>query len=143
MNPILTALDKMLEVLSSLADVMEAEQQQLSAGLINSSLLQRITEDKSSLLNTLNYLDEMRRQAEKAAGLAAPYPAQAALAERWETIQQRTMKLHDVNQHNGLLLNQQITYNEQALALLKPHQSQAFYGPDGQAHSSTAISRKI
>ncbi|WNN46024.1 MULTISPECIES: flagellar export chaperone FlgN [Winslowiella] len=135
MNALLTALDKMLEVLSSLAKVMDAEQQQLSAGQLNSNLLQQITEDKSSLLNTLSYLDEMRRQAEKQADLSAPYPAQAALAERWETIQQRTVKLHNTNQHSGLLLNQQIAYNEQALALLKPHQSQAFYGPDGQTLS--------
>ncbi|KOC91795.1 flagellar export chaperone FlgN [Winslowiella iniecta] len=143
MNPLLTALDKMLEVLSSLAEVMEAEQQQLSAGRINGSLLQRITEDKSSLLSTLNYLDEMRCRAEKEAGLIAPYSAQATLNQRWETIQQRTMKLHDTNQHNGMLLNQQITHNEQALALLKPHQSQAFYGPDGQAQPSAFSSRKL
>lgn len=143
MNSLLTALDKMLEVLSSLTEVMAAEQQQLSAGRINSSLLQRITEDKSSLLSTLNYLDEMRRQAEKVVGLQAPYPSQPELAQRWESVQQRTARLHDTNHHNGMLLNQQITHNEQALAVLKPYQSQAFYGPDGQTKTSAVASRKV
>lgn len=143
MNSLLTALDKMLEVLSSLTEVMTAEQQQLSAGRFNSSLLQRITEDKSSLLNTLNYLDEMRRQAEIVVGIQAPYATQPELAQRWETIQQRTVRLHDTNQHNGMLLNQQIKHNEQALAVLKPHHSQAFYGPDGQGKSAAVASRKF
>lgn len=143
MNSLLTALDKMQEVLSSLTEVMNAEQEQLSAGRINSSLLQRITEDKSSLLGTLNYLDDMRRQAEKAAGLQAPYPAQPELAQRWEHIQTLTMTLRNINEHNGMLLNHQISHNEQALAVLKPHQTQAFYGPDGQAQGSVVLSRKV
>lgn len=65
MEKLQNALDKVLEVLSSLAGVMNAEQEQLAAGQINSSLLQRITEDKSSLLATLSFLDQMRRDAER------------------------------------------------------------------------------
>lgn len=142
MSNLLTALDKMQEVLSSLAEVMNAEQEQLSAGRINSSLLQRITEDKSSLLGTLNYLDEMRRQAEKTVGVQAPYPTQPELAQRWDRIQAQTVALHNTNQHNGMLLNQQISHTEQALAVLKPHHTQAFYGPDGQAQGGAFLSRK-
>lgn len=143
MQKLLTSLDKMLEVLTSLADVMMAEQQQLSGGQINSSLLQRITEDKSSLLATLNFIEQLRRDAEKEAGVHAPYSRNPELARRWSSIQEQTVKLRDTNLHNGLLLNHQMDFNAQALQVLKPHQTQKFYGPDGQATSSSFISRKV
>ncbi|MFC0140685.1 flagellar export chaperone FlgN [Erwinia mallotivora] len=143
MNKLLTALDKMLEVLASLADVMTSEQQQLSGGQINSSLLQRITEDKNSLLATLNFLEQMRRDAEQDAGFHAPYSRHSELSRRWAAIQEQTMKLRDTNLHNGLLLNHQISFTDQALQVLRPHQTQKFYGPDGQATSSAFISRKV
>lgn len=54
-------LDQMTTVLNDLKTVMDAEQQQLSAGHINGSQLQRITEEKSSLLATLDYLEQQRR----------------------------------------------------------------------------------
>uniref|UniRef100_UPI00289E2708 flagellar export chaperone FlgN n=1 Tax=Erwinia citreus TaxID=558 RepID=UPI00289E2708 len=140
---LLNALDKMLEVLKSLADVMAAEQQQLSSGQINSSLLQRITEDKSSLLATLNFLEQLRRDAEKEVGLHAPYSGQSDMARRWAAVQEQTVKLRDTNLHNGMLLNHQITFTEKAIEVLKPYQTQSFYGPNGQATSSSFISRKV
>lgn len=142
MDKLQNALDKMLEVLSSLADVMNAEQEQLSAGQVNSSLLQRITEDKSSLLATLNFLEEMRRDAEKASGMHVPYSQHPPLARRWSSIQEQTVKLRDTNLHNGMLLNHQISHNEHALQVLKPYLSQKFYGPDGHAINNASVSRK-
>lgn len=142
MNNLLTTLDKMQAVLSSLAEVMNEEQQQLSAGLINSNLLQRITEDKSALLTTLSYLDEMRRASEKSSGLQAPYRGQNDMTRRWQTIQQHTQRLRDANAHNGLLLQHQIRYTDEALTVLKPHQTQAFYGPDGLGKGNATLSRK-
>ncbi|WP_242550049.1 alpha-hydroxy-acid oxidizing protein, partial [Pantoea agglomerans] len=38
-------------------------------------------------------------------------------------------RLQDANVHNGLLLQHQIRYTQDALDVLKPHQTQAFYGP--------------
>lgn len=143
MNKLLNALDKMLEVLTSLAEVMMAEQHQLSGGQINSSLLQRITEDKSSLLGTLAFLEQMRRDADKEAGVHAPYSNQPELARRWAAVQEQTVKLRDTNLHNGLLLNHQITFTEQAIEVLKPHHTQKFYGPNGQATTSSFINRKV
>ncbi|AXF76140.1 flagellar export chaperone FlgN [Erwinia tracheiphila] len=143
MNKLLTTLDKMLEVLASLADVMASEQQQLSGGQINSSLLQRITEDKSSLLATLNFLEQMRRDNEKDAGFHAPYSRHSELSRRWSDIQEKTIRLRDTNLHNGLLLSHQISFTDGALEVLRPHHTQKFYGPDGQATSSAFINRKV
>ncbi|MGK3140951.1 flagellar export chaperone FlgN [Pantoea sp. C2G6] len=142
MSNLQTTLDKMQDVLASLAAVLDEEQQQLSTGNIDSNLLQRITEDKGALLSTLNYLDEMRRAAEQSQATAAPYRGQNEMARRWETIQQHTRRLQDANVHNGLLLQHQLRYTEQALEVLRPHQTQAFYGPDGRGKGQTTLSRK-
>ncbi|ELX79878.1 flagella synthesis chaperone protein FlgN [Salmonella enterica subsp. enterica serovar Dublin] len=56
----------MTTVLNDLKTVMDAEQQQLSVGQINGSQLQRITEEKSSLLATLDYLEQQRRLEQNA-----------------------------------------------------------------------------
>ena len=55
MSRLSEVLDQMTAVLGSLKEVMDAEQLQLSAGHVNGSALQRITEQKSSLLATLDY----------------------------------------------------------------------------------------
>jgi flagella synthesis protein FlgN len=120
----------MTAVLNSLKEVMDAEQLQLSAGQINSNALQRITEDKSSLLATLDYLEQQRR-AEQNSGAVTSIDVN----QRWQTITQKTLHLRDINQHNGWLLEDQMARNEQALAVLKPHQAPDFYGADGQATS--------
>lgn len=142
MSNLQTTLDKMQDVLASLSAVLEEEQQQLAAGNINSNLLQRITEDKSALLSTLNYLDEMRRTAEQGQATSAPYRGQNDMARRWDTIQQHSRRLQDANVHNGLLLQHQIRYTQDALDVLKPHQTQAFYGPDGMGKGQATLSRK-
>lgn len=143
MSNLLTTLDKMQEVLSSLADLLNEEQHQLSAGHINSNLLQRITEDKSALLTTLNYLDEMRRTTETSLNTKAPYRGQSDMSRRWQSIQQHTRRLQDANVHNGLLLQHQIRFTQDALEVLKPHQTQAFYGPDGMGKGQSTLSRKF
>ena len=115
-------LDHMTVVLNDLKTVMDAEQQHLSSGNINGSALQRITEDKSSLLATLDYLEQQRR--------AEQDPKRSAnddIVERWQTITEKTQ-----HQHNGWLLEGQIERNQQALEVLKPHKETGLYGADGQ-----------
>lgn len=136
MRKLITTLDKTLDVLLSLTKIIDAERQQLLANQINSHLLYRIAEDKSSLLNTLNYLDEMRRNVENELGLSAPYSEEPTLSQCWKTIRQHIVSLHNANQHNGMLLDHQAKFTEQALSVLHPHVSQAFYGSDGQKHSN-------
>lgn len=133
MSRLLEVLDQMTAVLNSLKEVMDAEQQQLSAGHVNGSALQRITEDKSSLLATLDYLEQQRRELQNS-GTASS----TDISQRWQTITQKTQHLRDINQHNGWLLEDQLSRNEQALAVLKPHQEPNLYGADGQ---TTTVNR--
>jgi len=130
-------LNQIANVLNSLETVMNAEQQQLSAGQINGSALQRVTEDKSSLLATLDYLETLRLAELKA---TAVQPTETEL--QWQTIRLHIQRLGEINQHNGWLLESQREHTEQALAILKPHQAPEFYGADGQAKSAVNHANK-
>ena len=131
-------LDQMTTVLNDLKTVMDAEQQQLSAGHINGSQLQRITEEKSSLLATLDYLEQQRRLEHD-----ATRSANDEIAERWQTITKKTQQLRDLNQHNGWLLEGQIERNQQAIQVLKPHQEPALYGANGQTSAAHRGGKKF
>lgn len=130
-------LDQMTAILSDLKMVMDAEQQQLSTGHINGSALQRITEEKSSLLATLDYLEQQRRIEQNT---RRPSSDNAA---RWQVITEKARQLREINQHNGWLLESQIARNQQALTLLKPHQETALYGADGRATPRPPGSKKF
>lgn len=79
---------------------------------------------------------------EKACGQRAPYANHAPLADRWQRVQLLSQTLREKNQHNGLLLNQQIDHNAQALAILSKN-NKSLYGPDGQSHAGSLLGRKI
>ncbi|MGL4430582.1 MAG: flagella biosynthesis chaperone FlgN [Silvania sp.] len=138
MSRLTEIMDQMTVVLNDLKTVMDAEQQQLSAGNVHGSALQRITEDKSSLLATLDYLEQQRRAEQE-----ARRSANDDVADRWQTITEKTQHLRDLNQHNGWLLEGQMTRNEQALEVLKPHQETGLYGADGQTSSSRSGGKKF
>jgi len=111
--------------LNALRAVMESERLLLCEGSLSGSHLQRVTEEKSSLLATLGWLEQQRLLAWSAADSAAQ--------AQWQTILAQTQTLREMNQHNGWLLEQQMAFNQQALALLKPHQEAGLYGKDGLA----------
>ncbi|MEG1210910.1 MAG: flagella biosynthesis chaperone FlgN [Leclercia sp.] len=138
MSRLTELMDQMTVVLNDLKTVMDAEQQQLAAGNVNGSALQRITEDKSSLLATLDYLEQQRRAEQTARS-----SANDDVTDRWQTITEKTQHLRDLNQHNGWLLEGQITRNQQALEVLKPHQETGLYGADGQKSSSRGGGKKF
>ncbi|WP_414163420.1 flagella biosynthesis chaperone FlgN [Superficieibacter sp. BNK-5] len=131
-------LDQMTVTLNALKGVMDAEQQQLSVGSVNGSALQRITEQKSSLLATLDYLESQRRHEQD-----AQRSANDDVADRWQSITEKTLQLRELNQHNGWLLEGQIVRNQQALEVLKPHQEPGLYGADGQASSASRGGKKF
>ncbi|MBB2294810.1 MULTISPECIES: flagella biosynthesis chaperone FlgN [unclassified Escherichia] len=129
-------LDQMSAVLNELKMVMDQEQQHLSMGQINGSQLQWTTEQKSSLLATLDYLEQLRRQTLDTVN-------SDEIAQRWQEITVKTQQLRQLNQHNGWLLEGQIERNQQALEMLKPHQEPTLYGANGQTSMSHRGSKKI
>ena len=138
MSRLSEVLDQMTTILNSLKEVMDAEQLHLSAGQINSSTLQRITEEKSSLLATLDYLEQQRRAEQ-----TATRNADEDVAQRWQMITRKTQHLRELNQHNGWLLEGQIALNQRALEVLKPHQEPGLYGADSHASTLSRGGKKI
>ena len=135
MSHLLELMDQMTSVLNDLKRVMDAEQAQLSAGFVNGIALQRITEEKSSLLATLDYLEQLRRAEQKPRHSAAnDDPAE----QRWQMIKKKTSHLYSLNQQNGWLLESQLTRNKEALDFLKPRQEPGLYGSNGQ---TSAVNR--
>ena len=138
MSHLLELMDQMTSVLNDLKRVMDAEQAQLSAGFVNGIALQRITEEKSSLLATLDYLEQQRRLEQD-----PQHSANDDVAERWKAITDKTQHLRDLNQHNGWLLEDQIQRNQQALEVLKPYQEPSLYGANGQPSSASRGGKKF
>lgn len=129
-------VDKMAEVLISLHQIMQAEHLQLSAEEINGSFLQRITEEKSSLLATLDYLEQQRQHYS-----ITDHNENAML--HWQQLHESLVRLRNVNQHNGWLLETQLAYNSKLLQLLQSHQETGLYGANGRTASVPGMSKKF
>ncbi|MGU9865176.1 MULTISPECIES: flagella biosynthesis chaperone FlgN [Kluyvera] len=134
MSGLSAILDQMTSILNSLKAVMDAEQLQLSAGSVNGLQLASITEEKSSLLATLDYLEKQRRVEQD-----AQREIREEYSDRWQVITETTQQLHRLNQHNGWLLEGQILRNQQAIDVLKPFQETGLYGKDGQAAGAPVV----
>lgn len=142
MESLTLQLDKLLATLSELESTLAEEHALLCASRLPGPTLQRVTDDKSQLLATVNHLEQQRQQLENSGGLKAPYAGHDALTARWRQVQQLSQQLREKNQHNGLLLSRHIDHNAQALAVLNK-QNKNLYGPDGQSRGGSLLGRKI
>ncbi|MDF7679651.1 flagellar export chaperone FlgN [Enterobacteriaceae bacterium ESL0689] len=142
MKKLAQLLDKLLETLLTLDNVLDEEYHLLCSGRLPGVALQRVTENKNQQLATVAWLEQQRPAAEQAIGHQAPYAGQTMLADRWQQVQKLTRVLREKNQHNGMLLNQQIDHNDKALAILNKN-NKSLYGPDGQSRTGSLLGRKI
>lgn len=137
-------LDKLLETLNALGRVQAEEHTLLSASPLAGVALPRVTDAKSQVLATVNYLEKQRLEVEKNHHCQAPYDDQPHLSARWQQVQQLGQQLREQNNQNGMLLNHHIEHNTQALAVLHKHkQNKSLYGPDGQSRAGSLLGRKI
>ncbi|PHM29473.1 flagella synthesis protein FlgN [Xenorhabdus innexi] len=126
--------------LNSLSITMAEEQRILSEGFIEANHLHRVTEQKTFSLSALDHAERKRQQLNETLKVNAPYADHDILAVLWDQISLTVERIRDLNAHNGFLLEQHIEQNSQAIAFLKSHHSPSFYGADGQAHRSSALS---
>ncbi len=148
MKTFIKTMNMLVETLQALDLVINHEQTLLCSGRVNGVALQHITEQKSSLLTTVDYLDKQRREHDVRLKQTAPYldlqsPHRAEIADMWKIVVQLSEKLSHVNRHNGMLLEKQIDYNTQAMTILNASQTQKLYGPNGQTSVSGQSIRKI
>lgn len=135
-------LDKLLDTLQALGTVQTEEHALLCSNTLVGVALQRVTDTKSQLLATVNFLDQQRLELERLQHCQAPYEHNPSLAARWQQVQQLSLQLREQNNHNGMLLNHHIDHNTQALAVLNK-QNKSLYGPDGQSRAGSLLGRKI
>lgn len=143
MKDFIKTMKTLVETLEALDLIIQHEQTLLCSGRVNGVALQNITEQKSSLLTTVDYLDKQRREHDVRLKQMAPYSRQPEIAAMWKAVVQLSEKLSALNRHNGMLLNKQIDYNTQAMAILGASQTQKLYGPNGQTSVSGQAVRKI
>lgn len=143
MKTFIKTMKTLVETLESLDLIINHEQTLLCSGRVNGIALQNITEQKSSLLTTVDYLDKQRREHDVRLKQTAPYSRQPEIAAMWKSVVQLSQKLSQMNRHNGMLLNKQIDYNTQAMAILSASQTQKLYGPNGQTSVTGQSVRKI
>jgi flagella synthesis protein FlgN len=143
MKTFIKTMNMLVETLQSLDLIINHEQTLLCSGRVNGVALQHITEQKSSLLTTVDYLDKRRREHDVRLKQTAPYSRQPEIANMWKTVVQLSQKLSHINRHNGMLLDKQLAYNSQAMAILNASQTQKLYGPNGQTSVSGQSVRKI
>lgn len=135
-------LDKLLETLNALGVAQAEEHSLLCSATLPGVALQRVTDTKSQLLATVNYLEQQRLVLEQAHHCQAPYDSHPHLAVRWQQVQNLGQQLRKQNNHNGMLLNHHIEHNQQALAVLNK-QNKSLYGPDGQSRAGSLLGRKF
>ena len=134
-------LDKLLETLQALNGVLEEEHDLLCSGQLPGVALQRVTDAKANCWRR-SPTSSNNAWGGKPAGNAPPTPTMRPWPIAGSAFKLLSQTLREKNQHNGLLLNQQIDHNAQALAILSKN-NKSLYGPDGQSHAGSLLGRKI
>ncbi|MCC6071303.1 flagella synthesis protein FlgN [Massilia sp. GCM10020059] len=131
------------QLVSSLLDLMKQEQQCLIDADIEG--LNAITPRKAERMNELAVLANQRHQALAAAGFAAEetgmqdwvaHAANSSASDAWSQLLALTRDAKEVNRVNGMLINKQMTHNQNLInAMRQPANAgdAAVYGPTGQA----------
>ena len=130
------------KAVNALLDVLQEEQDCLVAADI--SRLPQMTDEKARIASRLSGLAKQRYDALAEAG----FDASEAGMEKWANSANATVAVRDAwnellsvardgkerNRINGLMIQQQMSRNQNALHVLFAHaQGGNFYGPDGQA----------
>lgn len=142
MNRLSLILDKMQEALVALETELQRENSELSKHTIDPWTLHTLSDNKQLLLNALADYDQQRQHCEAELGCSAPYPSNSAIAAHWQHIRALTVRLSELNQRNGLLLECQMQ-NVQKLqaAVQKSQLGQMVYGADGTSSSAIRAHR--
>ena len=141
------------QALANLVELMKVEQAFLVAADING--LQSITEKKAKVVAQVSELAQQRHHALAMAGFAPEEQnMQAWLASinqdnvsaAWQQLLAITKAAKELNRVNGILVNKQLSYNQNALNTLQaPIHAETggnFYGPNGQS-TPYSTSRRV
>jgi flagella synthesis protein FlgN len=131
------------DALAAFVDLLETEQNTLLSG--DTDLLQTLTESKTLAVAKLTRLADQRKSNMGVQGLLASTGTAewlkvnaASCLPLWLEIQKLAEQAQNLNRTNGVLIQNKLRYNQQALAALSSvaNHIQGLYGPDGQPHLS-------
>lgn len=112
MDKLYPILAQMKTSLDELEAIMIEEVNQLNRAQINPVSLQVLTDNKSQLLSTIQYYDEMRRQQEQSSAIEAPYQAQTKLFTCWQLVTEKVRNTKALNQKVETLLQSHMQKNQ-------------------------------
>jgi flagella synthesis protein FlgN len=148
-----TTLQDEIKLISCLIDLMKQEQQFLVAA--NSDGLATLTPLKNQLVEQMAGLAAQRHAGLDRDGFAASETGMAAWLARtgdagvnatWQQLLERTREAKELNRVNGMLINKQLTQNQNLINAMRAPAGAAehgFYGPSGQATAVTGKRRLV
>ncbi|HGU9816792.1 TPA: flagella synthesis protein FlgN [Enterobacter chuandaensis] len=129
--PILTQMKTSLDELEA---IMIEEVNQLNRAQINPVSLQVLADNKSQLLSTIQYYDDMRRQQEQQCATEAPYPGLGKLYASWQQVSEKVRHSKALNQQVESLLQSHMKKNQHIQkAIDHVGNTNALYGPAGES----------
>jgi flagella synthesis protein FlgN len=140
-SPATTLRDEQ-QTIASLIDMMQQEQQFLIRA--DSEGLAGLTPNKAALVQQMAALASRRHQALASAGFAANESGMVTwlaahgddgIRGEWRELLARTADAKELNRINGMLINKQMTYNQNVINAMRTPAGGAdngFYGPSGQ-----------
>ncbi|MEO3992642.1 flagella synthesis protein FlgN [Pseudocitrobacter cyperus] len=129
--PILTQMKTSLDELEA---IMIEEVNQLNRAQINPVSLQVLADNKSQLLSTIQYYDDMRRQQEQLCRAEAPYPGLGKLFASWQQVSEKVRHSKALNQQVESLLQSHMKKNQHIRkAIEQAGHAGSLYGPAGES----------
>lgn len=142
MDKLYPILSQMKTSLDELEAIMIEEINQLNRPQINPVSLQILTDNKSQLLSTIQYYDELRRKEELERKVEAPYPNLTKLFGCWKQVRQSVENTKSLNVKVEELLNMHMKKNDQLKKVVETAGGgNNLYGSAGE--SSSTITARI
>lgn len=137
MDKLYPILSQMKTSLGELEGVMIEEINQLSRPQINPVSLQILTDNKSQLLSSIHYYDELRRKEEAEMRISAPYRQQVKLFSCWQQLSQKVESTKELNLKVEELLNMHMKTNVQIKQIVTSVAgNNSLYGSTGESHAA-------
>ncbi|WP_435952277.1 flagella synthesis protein FlgN [Dryocola sp. BD626] len=138
MDKLFPILSQMKTSLDELEAIMIEEVNQLNRPRINPVSLQVLTDNKSQLLSTIQYYDELRQQEEQELKIGAPYRQQTKLFSCWQQVTQKVQNTKSLNMKVEELLSVHMKKNERLKKVVETAGGgNNLYGSAGEASSTT------
>lgn len=136
------SLDRLLhaqvERLTSLTQLLEQEQQQLTQGSVDGEALTQLAQQKQALLDDIERAERLRRDVQKRLGYvdglegARQAADDAGCASSWTALLSKSEQTARLNALTGEMLTLRMTHNQNMLDYIRQIAEKTLYKPDGR-----------